>query len=248
MSKICFFILICSSLAGFPLLAIGADETITISTYYPSPYGIYSNLEVKDGLAIGDISTSPIGSMANLTGGQLFINGSIILNSLSTYPTNPQAGQIFYYTGGGEKTLKVYNSTAWVDIPPPPAFLLVNGNHTNVDCTFLGGSVQNTDVSEKACAFPGASCPSGWTQYKNFGAYTNPVPALIKCPGRLIGSCTGVYGDGSGNVGIYYRSSTCYYDPCSPSYPQTNYWQDNVSGCCFCGGSYCQSKTISGCY
>ena len=59
------------------------SESLTITTYYPSPYGVYRNLEVKNGMAVGDITQSPLNSMNNLTSGQLYINNSVILNTLA---------------------------------------------------------------------------------------------------------------------------------------------------------------------
>ena len=95
------------------------SETLTITTYYPSPYGVYRNLEVKSGLAVGDITQGPLNSMDNLTSGQLYINNSLVLNSLpgTPVPAFSKAGQVIYVnnTISGERMLKFYNDTAWVN-------------------------------------------------------------------------------------------------------------------------------------
>lgn len=66
--------------------------------------------------------------------------------------------------------------------------LLVNGAHTYADCTSAGGAVVNSDVSLKQCQFTnnaGATCPSGWTQYKSY------------CKQAAV-YCAGVGGDNGG--------------------------------------------------
>ena len=89
------------------------SETLTITTYYPSPYGVYHNLEVKSGLAVGGSGYSTVN---NLKEGQLFINNSVILNSFSATPENStgKAGQVIS-VGGADKMLKFHNGNKWVN-------------------------------------------------------------------------------------------------------------------------------------
>jgi hypothetical protein len=118
MPRTVFLLLFCIGIcAGFPVFALGQNnETLTIVTYYPSPYGVYRNLEVRRGLAVGNITGSSVGSMANLNPGQLFINNSMILNPLLTTPTDSEGkeGQLIY-VGGTTNMLKFHNDTTWVN-------------------------------------------------------------------------------------------------------------------------------------
>ncbi len=60
------------------------------------------------------------------------------------------------------------------------AFYLVNNVHTNIDCMDARGEV--VDVPEgKICKFPGSSCPSGWTQYKNWSTTISTTPNILSC-------------------------------------------------------------------
>jgi hypothetical protein len=60
---------------------------------------------------------------------------------------------------------------------------LVNRNHVMSDCTNAKGNLVATDVEALQCQFEGATCPTGWTQYKN---YTTTRPCLVNNP---LGSC-----------------------------------------------------------
>jgi hypothetical protein len=112
-------ILFAGFLAGIPI-AVQAqhDETLTISTYYPSPYGVYRRLEVKRALAVGGAGFSTVNSLSS---GQMFVNNSIILNNLTSLPGPAVAkeGQLIYYTGGGEHMLKYRTNTQWLNATCP---------------------------------------------------------------------------------------------------------------------------------
>ena len=47
---------------------------------------------------------------------------------------------------------------------------LVNGAHSQDECTAARGEVVASDVSFNQCRFNSKTCPSGWTAYKNFRA------------------------------------------------------------------------------
>ncbi|MDD3919541.1 MAG: hypothetical protein PHX52_03085 [Candidatus Pacebacteria bacterium] len=55
---------------------------------------------------------------------------------------------------------------------------LVYGAHSQAECTTAGGEVVDSDVSYKMCKFNASSCPSGWTQYKN---YNTPIATTYSC-------------------------------------------------------------------
>jgi hypothetical protein len=111
------------SAGGFAFAQSNSSETLTITTYYPSPYGVYRNLEVKRGMAVGDITKGPLASMDNLKSGQLYINNSVVLNTLPTTPadSNGTAGQVIY-VGGTDKMIKYHDGIRWVNatLTPPP--------------------------------------------------------------------------------------------------------------------------------
>lgn len=66
-----------------------ADENLTITTYYPSPYGSYNRLEVHRGVTYKPLTTQPT---TNLQEGELVY---VDTNSADTTP-----GQFSYYGGG----------------------------------------------------------------------------------------------------------------------------------------------------
>ena len=73
------------------------NETITISTYYPSPYGVYRELEVKGRMAVGNVrNDTNLGHMSDLQEEQLYVGNSLLLKGLSSDPPNGQSieGQI----------------------------------------------------------------------------------------------------------------------------------------------------------
>ena len=128
------------------------SETLTITTYYPSPYGVYRNLEVKRSLAVGDITKGPLGSMDNLTSGQLYINNSLVLNSLpgTPAPAFSKAGQVIYVNNAtsGERMLKFHDGNAWVNATAPPC---------------PSGKQCYTSGSSESCPSTQICRPSNWT-------------------------------------------------------------------------------------
>lgn len=45
---------------------------------------------------------------------------------------------------------------------------LVNGIHTNIQCSAAGGTVVDDGTGNKMCRFATASCPATWTKYNNW--------------------------------------------------------------------------------
>ena len=62
-----------------------AEETVTITTYYPSPYGIYSSLET-DKLGVGDNNSDSLFTSADVptNSGEVWIKGNVGIGT-----TNP---------------------------------------------------------------------------------------------------------------------------------------------------------------
>lgn len=129
MSRIIFVIFLGSWVGVcFPLITLGQSnqsESLTISTYYPSPYGVYRTLQVKKGLAVGGSGPSAVDSLSQ---GQLFINNSVILNALPSTPASAsgRAGQVIY-VGGTEHMLKFHNGTAWVNVTGGMTTTIISG-------------------------------------------------------------------------------------------------------------------------
>ena len=107
-------------LALFGLLSLSfAQEHLTITTYYPSPYGSYKDLAVFNQLYVG-----PIGDIFSPTGGShpgaIAVSGSaaglylVNRNLISTTLSHPWgAGQVFYwYNLGGVAMLSNGATTA----------------------------------------------------------------------------------------------------------------------------------------
>ena len=91
-------------------------ESLTITTYFPSPEGVFNKLEVHSGLVVGNISNSYLGytSISDLSNGQIYVGDRIILNNQTTQPESPSEGQLFYNTT--DNVLEFYNNTSWVKI------------------------------------------------------------------------------------------------------------------------------------
>lgn len=113
-------------------------ESLTITTYYPAPYGVYRNLRLHP-------SEEPQGS-ARQPGVMYFDRFNETLYILE----NTTRG--FVPVGGAASA----------------GDALVFNLHTKGDCKALGGNVTDTDVSAKQCRFDLPACPSGWAQYKQY--------------------------------------------------------------------------------
>ena len=133
--------------------------------------------------------------------------------------------------------------------------LLVYGAHTLGDCTSAGGTlIDDPDSSMQFCKFTASTCPSSWTQYKNWCATnetthrsshhnTYDASGIVYC-----GSCTTTGHDFS-NV----APSTCNYEAVY-SFHGGNACGEDWRGGAGCGGSgryICvgvASKYEIGCY
>ena len=214
------------------------SETLTITTYYPSPYGVYRNLEVKRGLAVGDITKGPLGSMDNLTSGQLYINGSVILNSLpgTPAPAFSKAGQVIYVnnTTSGERMLKFHDGNAWVNASYTgyPACL------TNQACTACPSSPPNQQCRVPCTACP--ACETCGTIYKGMYTETCSLSCVMVRPyiGTPYPSCSWkCVPDGGGSCSGSNDSTVADYPTCSA---QGQYSQAGMYGCQL----ICNTRTV----
>ena len=91
------------------------QESVTITTYYPSPYGSYNELQ-SNKMAIGDTNTTTVGfdpSDQPPANGQLYVARSVIFKPQSPLPTTDRlAGEVVYNPSDGY--LYAYNGSTWV--------------------------------------------------------------------------------------------------------------------------------------
>ena len=65
-----------------------ADETVTIATYYPTPFGVYNELSVASRVAIGDLNSDGLYNTVDMAAGagSLTVAGSVGIGT-----TTPEA-------------------------------------------------------------------------------------------------------------------------------------------------------------
>ncbi|MFH1398189.1 MAG: hypothetical protein ABIH27_06555 [Candidatus Omnitrophota bacterium] len=61
-----------------------AEESISISTYYPSPYGSYYNLTASNNVTLANVTGSMVGIGTNTPKTKLEVSGQIYQNSTGT--------------------------------------------------------------------------------------------------------------------------------------------------------------------
>src|SRR3990167_6133787 len=159
------------------------EETLTIATYYPAPYGIYNEMRAKK-MAVGDSYLSGSAYPWDTGGGcagneicnaDLVVEGNIGIGTASPQAkldvagnvnvagkikvgddsVSPAAGTI-RWTGSD---FEGYDGTVWKSLTSGDT-TIINSNVT--DCNNVGG---NWVDAQKLCYLPVAGgCPSGWTQ------------------------------------------------------------------------------------
>lgn len=93
-----------------------ADETLTITTYYLSPNGVFKDMEVKDKLAVGNITDSgntKCDSMQELKTGQVYVGHSILLRNRETLPNSHKPGEIIYNVDFHK--IQFYDGAKWIN-------------------------------------------------------------------------------------------------------------------------------------
>jgi len=129
---LCIFLLFVTT----SCFAQSGNETITITTYYPSPHGVYGVLTLYPRTSEPE----------NPREGDMFYNQS---DKNIYFYKGPSAGG-WQIVGGGESGGNP----------------LVNFNHSQLGCTKAGGEVVDTDTDFKQCRFNLPACPIGWNRYK----------------------------------------------------------------------------------
>lgn len=117
MSKIIRVFILSLSLSLATHFCLAAQETVTITTYYPAPYAAYNYLEIKKSIAVGDITSSGtvgINEVEDLTSGELFVGESVIFGQHSGTPPPLQSktGELIY--DASADCLKYFNGSVWL--------------------------------------------------------------------------------------------------------------------------------------
>ncbi|MFC1657883.1 hypothetical protein ACFL1D_00705 [Candidatus Omnitrophota bacterium] len=140
----------------FLVLAAGiclAQEEVTITTYYPSPHGVYDELE-SNKAAVGDTNGDGQLTSADLPpeDGQLHTARSVIFEPQTSLATiqamlNPQQGELAY--AASEDEWYYYNGAGWTTQAGGGKAVI------SVKCGWytVGGA--------HSCVPP--TCPAGWT-------------------------------------------------------------------------------------
>lgn len=113
-----FFLVFIPSLS-FP--QTNQTESLTVTTYFPSPNAVFHRMVVKKNLIVGNISDSNtaengIDDINDIQQDQVFVTNSIILGSQYSDPTSPREGEIFF--NNTSKNLEVRNNTEWQKLGP----------------------------------------------------------------------------------------------------------------------------------
>jgi hypothetical protein len=84
-----------------PFSVFAADESITITTYYPSPYGAYNELKTYSNTYLA-ISSGNVGVGTVSPGGGVTAGTRVLSLAAGTAPTGGVANQVSLYSSGGE--------------------------------------------------------------------------------------------------------------------------------------------------
>ncbi|MBU2103008.1 MAG: hypothetical protein ABH865_03260 [Candidatus Omnitrophota bacterium] len=112
MRKNFFVALMCAAVVSIGASAFCADETITISTYYPAPYGVYKKMQIMDtqGANITLYSSDPV-TAGNPTLALSDSNAAGGLIPSITFDNDPAASPDFRISLRGDNDLRVQGGT-----------------------------------------------------------------------------------------------------------------------------------------
>ena len=140
--------------------------------------------------------------------------------STATDSAGPTAGSATYTCSDG-----VWSAPSSKSCQPNTLY----GGKALSQCTNKGGRVVTVESSKKICKLSGSSCPSGWTQYKNYSS-----TRTIGCRGGCCGRCPSPRSCDTGSHSFSdERLETCTYytewrrrvflgmGPCKGPYAQT---------------------------
>jgi hypothetical protein len=148
-----------------------ADEQLTVTTYYPSPVGVYNELQTNK-LSVGDVNDDGDLTSADLPPevGQLAVARSVVFNPYSDLATikglpNPRQGEAAY--NAGEDSYYNYNGSDWVPLggSAKGRCILYYGNLS--DCSSGGTNWDNCCPGE----FPKFKMWAGTYGYCHYGPF-----------------------------------------------------------------------------
>ena len=159
---------------GFGVLCCFAEESITITTYYPSPYGSYNELQTNK-LAVGDTNVSgglDAGDQPPANG-QIYTARSVIYKPQSGTPGfDAREGELIY--NNTDDSLYLYNGSTWVKQSGG------GGCYVSYSGSCLTGFTNKGSAGSWGRCYaghgyhfrpPGGGCSSGWPSYTIGEAY-----------------------------------------------------------------------------
>ena len=199
------FLILALSVASVCFAASNQTDSISITTYYPSPHGVYRFMRLFP-------VEQPAVSQGENQPGTLYFNRTDM--------------KVYVYKND-TLTWRAVGGDAAADRP------LVYAMHTEADCTNhpLYGELVDAGVTFKQCRFgtaanPVSACPAGWTQYLQYS--TVPVAMTCgtmppRCWDQLGGPCTVSAHGWSNTISACTYTSCCHQCcwPCSGAPSQT---------------------------
>jgi len=177
------------------------NETLTITTYYPSPYGVYRNLKLSP-------SNEPTAGVSegvmyyNRTLNQILFRNDTRFVPLGGQTSGYRDGDVFYNQTDTE--YYVYNSTGniWIEAPSPGSGGVITKTGTNPTCPAGATTLTRdwTSVVYDVCIIQNThnhcATSGGWS--------LSAPTSSCSCPtaGFGCGSCTKIRG-GVGGAGSY---------------------------------------------
>jgi hypothetical protein len=158
-----------------PAFSQTINETIAITTYYPSPHGVYGVLTMypRD----SEPNNPQQGDMYFNSG-----NNTLLIYVNDTAQWQPAGGgaasaykdgDVFY--NQTDKKYYIYNSTGntWIEAPSPGGGLDLNNTllgavHTAGQCSKAGGNPVDIGAALPLCQFDQPACPTGWYQFQSW--------------------------------------------------------------------------------
>ena len=143
-----------------------SEPTATMPGTYVSPVNTSGTAQTKS----GDLSAT---SFIDANNPSYYLNpsGSSVVSGTITADRPTETNNL---TTKGYVDEKIAEVAGIVTGAQP----LVNGAHSQSDCTNAEGEVVDSDVSYKICRFDASTCPDGWNKYKN---YNTAIATTYSC-------------------------------------------------------------------
>jgi len=171
-------VLVMGLIAGFYILPGFAQEgeTITITTYYPSPYGVYNEFQ-SNKMAVGDTNEDGQLTAADQppADGQLYTARSVIYKPQSSLPAfDTREGELVY--SETDKKFYYYDGSSWVaQAGGGGCYVSYSGGclngFTNMGSAGWWGSCSRDPSLSAHFRPPGGGCYSGWSYHTLGRAY-----------------------------------------------------------------------------